>query len=80
MDLIAYFTHANLKDENQKPLMIGIAKQLLFSFYFSQHHQCTHLIANGGAIVPVLERPEQVAQVVFGKPLENKEGENNGKS
>lgn len=48
------FTHANFKTK------IYVSKILLFSFYYSESHKCTMLLAAGGAMIPVSESVEDV--------------------
>lgn len=52
--MIAKFTHANTKQE------VHIALPLVFSSYYSEATKCTHVLATGGAIIPISESPELV--------------------
>jgi hypothetical protein len=53
-------THAN----NKQP--IYVSRELIFSYYFSQGHKSTVLLASGGAMLPVLESPETIKQLIGG--------------
>jgi hypothetical protein len=52
--MIGKFTHANTKVE------ILVSLPLVFCAYYSEATKCTHLLANGGAIIPIVESPEIV--------------------
>lgn len=56
-DLILAFTHAN----NSKP--IYVARPLIFSVYYSEANKATHIVANGGAIIPVSEPLDKVVEM-----------------
>lgn len=55
-DLILKFTHANSQKD------IYVAKPLIFSCYYSDAHKATHIVANGGAIIPVLDSLDNVVK------------------
>lgn len=63
-------THANTK------VQIEIALPLIFAAYYSEASKCTHVLATGGAIVPVLESPDFVKQHI--KRYYADGGENHG--
>lgn len=54
MKFVVAFTHANTNRE------ILVAIPLVFSAYYSETSKCTHVLSNGGAIIPVTARPEDV--------------------
>jgi hypothetical protein len=51
-------THANHNNS------VYIAVPLFFCAYYSTGHKCTHVMATGGAIVPVSESPDEVMKLV----------------
>lgn len=53
---IARFTHAN----NLQPVYVDL--DLIFSWYYSAAGKATHLVASGGAMLPILETAEQVSE------------------
>ena len=55
--------HANMRDENGKPVNITLVKMLISGWYYSTASKCTHVVSNGGAIVPVLSSPEEVHKI-----------------
>lgn len=58
------YTHANLKT----PIVVDISK--IFSVYYSSAHKSTMLLANAGAIIPVLESVDTVKSDLTNKPNE----------
>lgn len=48
------YTHANLKTD------IFVDLLQVYSVYYSEAHRATHLLAFGGAIIPVLEAIQTV--------------------
>lgn len=50
------YTHANLKT----PVYIDLA--LVFAAYYSEGSKSTHVVATGGAVLPISESPEQINQ------------------
>lgn len=53
LDLVQ-LTHAN------KNIPIYLTKSLIFSVYYSEGSKSTHVVANGGAVVPIKESVEDV--------------------
>jgi hypothetical protein len=56
--VIAKLTHANTKAE------VFVAVPLVFASYYSEATKCTHVLAAGGAIIPVSEDPKTVMEFV----------------
>lgn len=50
------YTHANLHTE------VVVDMDKVFSFYYSQGHKATLLLATGGAMIPVSEPVEKIEQ------------------
>lgn len=61
--------HANTK------ALVEVATDLIFAYYYSPASKSTYLVANGGAIIPVSESPEEIKQKLI-KEI----GETNGKN
>ena len=55
MKLLKY-THANLNTE------VVVDMDKVFSFYYSQGHKATLLLATGGAMIPVSEPVEKITE------------------
>jgi hypothetical protein len=51
-------THANLKTP------IYLVASLIYCYYFSETHKATLIMGNGGALIPVSESPEEVANAL----------------
>lgn len=49
-------THANLKT----PVFVDL--DLVVAWYFSESTKSTHIVATGGAMLPVSESPEQITK------------------
>lgn len=56
--MVLKLTHANTKRD------IFVASPLVFACYYSDASKCTHVLASGGAIIPVTETPEIVMNQV----------------
>lgn len=58
-------THANTKQE------IYVATRLVFAYYYSESNRCTHVLAAGGAILPVKQSPDEIRTMMSSAdPLE----------
>lgn len=62
-EFVISFKHANFKTDDGVHREILIAKPLIFATYFSDKDKATHIVSSGGAIIPVLEAPDEVAQL-----------------
>jgi hypothetical protein len=51
-------THANLSQP------VWIAKNQLFSFYYSPSSDATHVLATGGAVLPVTESVDEMIRLL----------------
>lgn len=51
-------THANLK------VPVEISREQIFAYYMSPGHKSTFLLATGGAMLPVVETPEQIKSLL----------------
>lgn len=60
------FTHANFKTP------IYVSRELIFSYYYSQGHKSTVLLASGGAMIPVQESPEEIIKKIGGEQSNGK--------
>lgn len=56
------FTHANF----DPPREVMVSRELVFAIYYSASHKATHLLSNGGGIIPVRETVEQATRMVYG--------------
>jgi hypothetical protein len=56
-------THANFKKE------VILTREQVWAIYYSESHQCTHIVSTAGAIVPVSESVDDVNRLVYGAPV-----------
>lgn len=70
-EVVLVLKHANLKKADGTPEELLLSRGLVFGAYRSQAHKCTHVIASGGAMVAVMETPEEIWQLL-------KQGEEHG--
>ena len=65
--------HANMRDEAGSPIGIKLVKNQIFSWFYSTASKATHVVSVAGAVVPVLNTPEELTKLlVDSKP--NKKG------
>lgn len=62
-------THANHKKE------LYLVADLIAGYYHSPGHQCTHVVASGGAVFPAMETLEQIKTLLDEQKSHKKEGE-----
>lgn len=68
MPNVVKLTHANVKNPDTGKLEAVTADLDLISFwYHSPGSRATHLVANGGAIMPVVESVEYITSLKEGK-------------
>jgi hypothetical protein len=60
--MIIRLRHANLPDT-----IVEVETSTIFAKWFSKAHKATHVLATGGAIVPVLESVEEINRLMTGK-------------
>jgi glucosamine 6-phosphate synthetase-like amidotransferase/phosphosugar isomerase protein len=72
---VSKFMHGTLADADRRPVTVFVKLDDIVFWYRSPNSQATHLVASGGAVIPVLESSEQVADRISGTP-ENKQGVN----
>ena len=60
--IIARLHHANHKNADGTHREILISKPLVFATYYSDADKSTHVVSTAGAIIPVVESPEDVAK------------------
>jgi len=73
--MIHIFKHGTIVDPTTKsPIPVYVDLDLLFVWYRSPNSASTHLLGNGGAIIPVLESPELVETL----KRQNQEKKTNG--
>lgn len=58
------FKHAVKKTKEGKPEIVAVTAELVFAVMQAPQLDMTHVISNGGAIVPVQESREQVLKEV----------------
>lgn len=64
--------HANARDEQGKPTFIALVKNQIFSWYIAPSTKSLHVVATGGAVVPVLMTAEDFSKLYFQQPEESK--------
>lgn len=55
--------------DRQTPVMIN--KDLIFSYFYSKHFNCTLVQASGGGMVKVSEKPEEIKTKLLEKGQED---------
>jgi len=72
-DMVVPLHHANIKGpQGAEPQTIYVSKTLFFAAYYSEVNKCTHVLSSGGALIPVIETPEDVVKR-FGFAFKNGE-------
>lgn len=60
--------HANMRDEQGRPIGVTIVKEAIFSWYFSPASKSLTVMGAGGSMIPVLMTPDQFTQLYMAKP------------
>jgi len=60
--IVARLHHANHQNEDGSPREIFISKPLVFATYYSDADKATHVVSTAGAIIPVIESPDEVVK------------------
>ena len=60
--IVARLHHANHQNADGSHREILISKPLVFATYYSDADKATHVVSTAGAIIPVVESPDEVVK------------------